>query len=700
MAIGFILGAARGSVSVVVAACVAAVLAGVCLGKIRVLTAGPGSLILPHGVVDVAGWVERIDQRSGARGFRLSIAPTLIGAGVPKREFPKRITLIWRGKLNGGVQPGDHVRVRVKFLMPPGPVWPGGYDPSFARWFRGIGANGIALHAPEKASAAAARPWHVVWTATVEGVRLSVANRIRAALPDTAGAVAVALVTGDRSGIPNDVRDDLRAAGLAHLLAISGLHMALFAGGVFWLIRAGLAVNADFALRRPIKKWAAAVALLAAGGYLLLSGAGLATQRAFIMITIMFVAVIADRPALSMRNVALAALIILVLTPESLLSVSFQLSFLAVIALVALYEFLGEVGIAHTKPFLATGWTKRIANFLAGYFWTVGLTTLVAGLATAPVAAYHFNRVAAFSLLGNLLAVPVVGTFVMPAAVVGLIAMPFGLERWPLFVMGEGISLVVWVAKAVAELPGAVRMLSQMPVSSGLLLTLGLLWLCLWRRSWRLFGLAVMLAGAGSYPLAQSLPTMMVAERAQQTAVRGNDGALVFSSSRAGKYASERWLLKFGDPASFEQAVKRKGFSCDAYGCTISPTTGWEISVVRHPSILDEECARARIVITTFKIRGVCPSAHKLITPRELDEKGVHVLVLSDENAARPDAPSALRVQVRTARAYPGDRPWTATPKRYRKPGKNLRRAPRPRMPPPKKRDRTTPPAPPLQVRI
>ncbi|MCP5074139.1 MAG: ComEC family competence protein [Rhodobacteraceae bacterium] len=656
LALCFILGAARGALSAVMAMCLAVLLVGVCVGKVRTMTAGPGTLVLPSGIVVVEGWVERIDLRSGSRGLRLSIVPTLIELVDAPSAFPKRLSFIWRGSMKSHIEPGDHVRLRVKFLTPPGPVWPGGYDPSFVRWFKGIGGAGIVIRPPEKVATVRVKPGWVEWMAAVEGARLRVANRIRAVLSGPKGAVAVALVTGDRSGIPDLVRDDLRAAGLAHLLAISGLHMALFAGGVFWLLRALLAINAQIVLSYPIKKWAAGAALCSAAGYLLLSGAGLATQRAFIMITIMFVAIIVDRPALSMRNVALAAMAILIFRPESVLSVSFQLSFLAVIALVAMYEYVNSRSSEQSSALVANTWLKRGAKHIVSYVCGVGLTTLIAGLATAPVSAYHFNRLAVFGLLANLLAVPVVGSLVMPAAIVALVAIPFGLETWPLAVMGEGISAVIWVANQVSDLPGSVRMVSQIPLWSGLIMSFGLLWLCLWSGRWRMLGLAMMFAGCLISPVAQDLPSVIVADNAKQVAVDRGGGNLVFSSSRSGKYAAERWLLKFGDAGSFKEAVKRPGFSCDSYGCTIALSRGREISVVRHPSILEEECARAFLIITTFNFRGACPAADKLIMPRHLKRKGAHAVWLNDPGRGTAEGLVASEMLVETARSRPGGR--------------------------------------------
>lgn len=692
----FLLGMAKGSVSPVVAAGLAAIIAGVCVGKARTLTAGPGVVILPIGVVEVQGWIERVEARAEKRGIRFYIVPTQIGLRKLNEPLPRKISVVWRGPLKNALRPGDHVVMRARFLAPPGPIWPGGHDPRFFRWFNGIGASGFSLRAPEKTATTHTRPFRLVWSASVEEARLAIAGRIRAALPEASGAVAVALLTGDRAGIPDNVRDHLRAAGLAHLLAISGLHMALFAGGVFWLVRAAFAINPVLALRWPIKKWAAGGALVCAAGYLVLSGAGLATQRAFIMITIMFLAIILDRPALSMRNVALAALMILLVRPESVLSVSFQLSFVAVIALVAFYEFIQGRRTKGVRLGTDRSPLRRMVTSVGVYFWGVALTTLIAGAATGPVAAYHFNRVAVYGLLGNLLAVPLVGAIIMPLAILALVAMPFGLEYWPLYLMGEGIALVTGIAASVATLPGAVRAVTQIPLWAGLLVSLGLLWLCLWCNPWRSLGAGMILVAFVSMPISQRLPTVLVSSRANQVAVQADNGELVFSSKRAGKFAAERWLLKFGDLTPFEMTRNRRGFLCDGYGCTIALTEGGEVSVLRHPAILDEECTRAVVVITTFRVKGPCPSALVLLTPRELKRRGVHALWFKRSKSGR----DVGEVVIRTAQQHFNKRPWRTNPEKIVPPKLSPKNRKSPSGDKQKKKAPVDQPVPPLQVRI
>ena len=678
-----------------IAAAVSLVLFGIAAGKVRTETGGPGAMPSPLGVVSVEGWLERLEHKPGGKGARLYLRPVTI-EGADAGQMPKRILVSWRGQRAGHrLRPGDYLRIRARFLDLLEPAWPGGYDAQFVRWYQGIGASAFILGPPKKVKAPGAPPLVVGWAARIQLIREEIGQRLKAALPGTAGAVLVALIVGDRTGIPIEARDNLRAAGLAHLLAISGLHMALFAGGMFWLIRAALALSPGLAVGWPIKKISAALALLAAAAYLAISGSGLATQRAFVMIAIMFLAILCRRPALSMRNIALAAFTILLVRPESLMSVSFQLSFMAVIGLVALFEAYDIWRTARGLGTVSDWPVLRLAKRGGDYVLRVGATTLVAGLATAPIAAFHFNRVAAFSLLGNLIAIPVVGTLVMPAAIAGLLLMPFGLEAWPLTVTGWGIELVLGAARYVSSLPGAVRLVPAAPDLAGVFMALGVLWICLWQTGWRTAGLGFLCLGFAITATA-ALPDLLVSPDGRQTALKHRDGTLRFSSRRAARYVSERWLLKFADPTPFKDAARRDGFSCDVYGCSGRLRDGSEVAVIRHPSILPEECRRAAIVVVEFNYRGGCSSAKVLITPRQLRSRGVHVISVGEEGS--PGESLALS----TGRPYRGARPWNAAPQKiHRKPPPAQDTKPKPdRHPPSRKPKAPDRPKPPLQVRI
>jgi competence protein ComEC len=391
------------------------------------------------------------------------------------------------------------VRLAAVLLPPPDATHPGGFDYARQVWFERIGAVGFAVSAPELLPPPAEPSLGVRLAMSVELVRAVVAERIESRIAGEAGGIAAALVTGYRGGIPDDAQEALRVAGLAHILAISGLHMMLVVGTLFWGVRALLALSPGLALTRPIKKWAAAVALVGGAAYLVLSGGAIATQRAFIMAAIMMVAILVDRPAITLRNIAIAAMVVLVLTPEALLSASFQMSFAATIALVAGYEALRE---RRTPQRWRAGLVAMLRRHVWQYVFALVMTALIAGFATAPYAAFHFNRVAVYGLIGNVGAMPLVGTLIMPPGLIAMCLMPFGLDGPFLWLMGQGIDMVLAVARAVAGLEGAVAVTPAFSLWSLGLMTLGGLWLALWRGRWRCWGLAGLAAGFLLAPLA------------------------------------------------------------------------------------------------------------------------------------------------------------------------------------------------------
>ena len=301
---------------------------------------------------------------------------------------------------------------------------------------------------------------------------------------------------GDQRGIAEETQEAMRASGLGHILSISGLHMALVAGSVFWLIRALLALSPALALDYPIKKWAAAGALVVATFYLGISGAEVATVRSYVMLAIMLVAVMLDRRALTLRNVALAALVILVFSPESLLSISFQMSFAATVALIATYEALSAR--ADRKLDLADATGSDAGSAAHGRrSSTLFLTSLVAGLATAPFGAFYFQRVAPLTIVANMAVAPAVGFVVMPMALLSVVAhavRPRGAaaDRHAMGSRVDGRGRrddrgVVGRRGAASARCRRCRCSSSSP---------GFLWLALWRERWRLAGIVPIVARA------------------------------------------------------------------------------------------------------------------------------------------------------------------------------------------------------------
>ncbi len=434
-------------------ACLAFAL-GFATAKLRTEMARAPVLAEELRYVPVTGFVEAFEHRAGRRA-RLTLRVISLG-DLDAATRPFRIRVSTTAKQ--GPRTGEAVALRATLRPPPQPVEPGGFDFGRKAWFARLGAAGYATSKIDPLEGARAPPWDLRVWAAIDSLRAHVNRRITESLPGATGGIAVALITGERGGIPQEVTAAMRDSGLAHVLAISGLHMVIMAGTVFWLVRALLALFPGLALRYAIKKWAAVTALLAAAFYLVLSGAAVPTIRAWIMMSIFLIAVILDRPAITMRNVALSALAILIVAPQSLFDPSFEMSFAAVIGLVALYEWL-STRTRHRLFDVSPLW--RGLRWSGALVFGAAVTTLVAGTAVAPFALYHFHRMTHFGLVANMIAAPLVSLLIMPMALLALIAMPFGLEAWPLHAMGFGIELMVMTAQRVASWPGAVSILPQ-----------------------------------------------------------------------------------------------------------------------------------------------------------------------------------------------------------------------------------------------
>ena len=585
----------------------------------------------PIGPTEVSGVIRRQDRTEGP--FRIVLEDVTVARLSPERT-PERIRLRLAA-LPQGAGPGARIAVLARLTPLPQPALPGGYDPARRAFFEGTGATGFALGRARLVEPAAAPG--------MERLRHGIAARIGKAIAEPAVAgVAIALTTGLRGDLPEAAHQAIRDAGLAHLLAISGLHLGLVAGLVFAAVRAALALWPGVALRYPVKKWAAAAAIAIAFFYMLLAGATVPTQRAFVMVTLALSAVLADRIEIGMRLVALAAFAVLALEPYALTTASFQLSFAAVTALVAVYERLALV-LPEIRARIG-----RAAFFLAATL----LTTLIATLATAPFAAHHFGRLAAYGLAANLIAVPAAAFWIMPAAVLGVLAMPLGLEAWPLAAMEAGIEAVLRTAETVSAWPGAVRRFPPMPTAGAVAAAAGGLWLCLWQTRWRLLGLGGLVMAlavqAGAHP-----PDLMADSDARLFA-RHAEGRLYLSKPRAG-FLGRVWTEAAGASETVAPAPGRSGLSCDRLGCAAD---GLAI-LLRHEA-LEEDCGRARLVLSAVTIsrrarRRYCAESaarrrDALIVDRQrLRRLGAHAIRLTSEGP-----------MVETDWSRRGRRPWVA----------------------------------------
>ena len=481
----------------------------------------------------------RVVQAEEMASGRVRLTLDVVETARPKLRYqPQRVRLSAR-RLPAGITAGATVSGFVRLLPPTGPVRPGGYDFSFQSYFEGIGASGFFLTDP-KPVAAAEMPATARLSAAVENARQAVAARIRSSVGGPEGEIAAALIVGVRAGIPEEINEAMRRIGIYHIISISGLHMALVAGTIMVLLRGGLALLPDFASRRPVKKYAALAALCATGAYLLVSGVEVAAERSFIMLAVMLTAVLCDRVALTMRNLAISALVVMLVSPHEVMGPSFQMSFAATAALVAAFAAWSQhpaAGPGRAPPRRSAA-GLAVHRVLAAASGTAA-ASLVAGLATTFYAVWHFQRVAPLSLFANLAVMPVVSLVVMPSAVLGALAMPFGAD-WPfLYLMGRGLAAMIAIADwiSVRSPLDAVGLVSPRSV---LLLTIALVVATMATTWLRLAALPLAVAGLLALPPG-TLPHVLVSEDARLVAVPLGGGEIAVNRVRPNAFTLDNW---------------------------------------------------------------------------------------------------------------------------------------------------------------
>lgn len=585
----------------------------------------------------VEGRVVELD-RSASDAVRVTLDQVRL-ARVAPHEMPARVRISLHGDAAEGPEPVPGARVMTTaHLSPPGgPVEPGGFDFQRHSWFLQLGGVGytrvpLMQAGPPEATGAGMQVFRL---------RMAVSQHVRAVLPGDIGGFAAAVTAGDRSGMGQDALDALRASNLAHLLAISGLHMGLLTGFVFAVLRFGLVLIPSVALTWPTRGVAAFVALVAGAGYLALSGGNVATERAFVMAAVALCAVMLNRRAISLRSVAIAALVVLVLRPEALLGPGFQMSFAATAALVAVFNAMRDA------PWRMPRWLKPVS--------AVVLSSGVAGLATAPYAAAHFNAIAHYGLLANILSVPVMGTVVVPAAVLAVCLAPLGLSDLGLQLMGLGLRWILMVAETTAGLPGA----RSFVVSPGAwvlpCLTLGAMMVILWRGRGRLLGV-LPVAAAFAIWAGQPRPDLLIADTGALVGVMTEDGRAL-SRARGSGFVAQNWLENDGDGVDQARANARW-------------TAQWPEQ--ESARITAGALAAWPVLHLTGKTAAASPPDCRggiLVANEKLDLRTVECLIF-DPVTLRATGAVALsqrkggRLTITTARQIAGDRLWSQWPER------------------------------------
>ncbi len=607
----------------------AMVCAGMLAGKVETWRAAT-PMLGAEITTRLTGRVVRIEHQASGR-VRLTL--DLVATERPQLRYPPRRVRATARAAPDGLVPGETVQGVARLMPPSGPVRPDSYDFAFESYFSGIGAVGFFLSRPERVIETGPPDLGERLAAWVEEWRGRMAARIEAQISGPEGAIAAALITGIRAGIPEEINAALRVTGLYHIISISGLHMALVAGTLMVSLRAGFALFPSFSMRRPVKKYAAGAALAATAFYLALSGGDVAAQRSFIMLGVMLAAVIVDRAALTMRNLAISALIILIVAPHEVVGPSFQMSFAATAALVAAYAAWRDHRERRPRARHDRGVPAAMLRTGLGYAAGLSMTSVVAGLATALFTAWHFQQVSPLGLVANLAAMPVVSVAVMPMAVLAALLMPLGLDAAPLWVMGQGIAAMNAIALWLAE-RSAFDATGAIPLMAVLVLTVALAVLTMATSALRWAALPLLGLGVGLLA-ARDLPDAFVSEDAALVAMRLEDGRIAVNRPRPRAFTLDNWRRAFGggeivrpvDAVSGEAMESRlaaASFSCRDGLCLVGRGDGAVLAHAMDAAAARPACGVARlIVIADATARSPCGGEEAIIvTARDLARKG------------------------------------------------------------------------------
>jgi len=625
--------------AVIVAVLLAFAAAGFLSGRIRTLQVAAPIAPAEQRARLIEGWVVDV-ARPGASGMRLLIAPVAI-QGLAPGDTPVRVRVTLRDPTPP--PPGTAIRLRAMIGPPPAPASPGAYDFARDAWFNRVGGVGFTLGRPE-ATILDRPPWRLRLTMAINATRWRLAERLYLRMGPESGGLGAAMVTGHEAWITEDQTEAMRASGLAHIISISGLHMAIVGGFVFAAIRVLVALWPWLALRVPGKKIAALAGLVAVGGYLVISGAPPPAERAAVTAAAAFLAILVDRQAISLRTLAIAALVILAVQPEAACGPGFQMSFAATAALVALAELWPRAVKEIEIP-----WWIRAPQATAVWLGAAIAASFVAGMATGPFAMHHFNRVASYGLIANLLVAPLSSFVIMPFLAMGAVLEPLGLGGPFLAVAGWGIEAMLAVGEAAASRPGAVATIASGSAAALPIAFLGVMVLCLWKGSLRWLG-APLAAAVLLWPR-PTPPDVWIAADGAAVAVR-DAGEAILLRPDARRFAADLWARRRGLAVGEDaEAVRDARFACDRFACL--PTGDDDIAVWAgrkppRPAELAELCAPGRLVILRSGYAGVgCEDAF-LLAADDFTRGGSAELWRRGEGWA-----------VVWANDLRGDRPWT-----------------------------------------
>lgn len=618
----------------------AMVAGGFLAAELRTALVAAPVLHQPVGPATVSGRVAEVElQEKSARVLLTDVSI----AGLDRAATPAQVR-IGLTRYSDIPKLGDRLSLKAKLFAPPAPAAPGAHDFRRDLFFLRIGAVGYAVQKYVRPTG----------DDPVDGpllgrLRQAAAEKVSAVFSDPGQAaeraIALALLVGERGPIPDDINNAMRDAGLAHLLAISGMNITIAAGLIYFTLRLGLAAIPWIALRFPIKKWAAFGGLLGEILYTQFVGAPVSAERSMITTGFIMLAIMADRSALTLRLVAISATLLILAEPEAIMGASFQMSYGAIVALIVLYERWDFHGAGER------GLLRRVFMYFSG----IAIMSLVASAASAVFAIYHFQQSAFYGMGANLLAVPVHDMWIMPWGIASYVLMPFGLEELALKPMGWGISAMLAVARLFSGFPGAAGHFAAMPAAALGLIVGGGLWFLLWTRRWRWIGMAPVAVGILLTVTARQ-PDLLVAEDGKLVAMRMEDGTMVLSNRAHDKFTQSVWVRRAGagdiednPPPTFKDAPQAG--KCDKGLCPFT-VAGHKAAILSDVHGFHDACDRSGAGGPEIVISQLAAHAHCL-----------GPLVIDRTDLAREGALSitfgAEGPRIETVRQVSGDRPWS-----------------------------------------
>lgn len=576
-------------------------------------------------------------------GVRLTLKDVTIGHMAPENT-PVKIRIRMDNKtLDDVPPPGSRISVWAQTGPFSEPVGPGANDFRRQSYFRQLGGLGWSYSKITLVDPAPQLSLHDQFTLLFEKARLTLAQHVYARLSGDVAAMTVARLNGEQTGISKPVIEAMRIAGLAHLLSTSGFHVTIMGILIYFPLRAVLALIPWLALRYPIKKWAAAGAIISTTLYTLLVGSQAATLRSLLMSCIAMLAIIGDRRSNAMRLVTLSATLAMLLAPDAALGPSFQMSFAAVFCLIASHErtlgWLVSADHALQLPGPIRGFFHHMKNIVT--------TSLIATAATTPFAIYHFQTFSFYGFIANMAAIPMTSFWVMPSILMAYLTAPFHLDGWFIDAAGSGIALTIKIATTVAAWPYSIFYLPAMPWASLIAIVIGGLWLCNWQQRWRWAGLLPLLIGA-AYPLYTPQPDVMVDANPRIWAVHLNDGRIAAANLDRDNFVYGQWQLRAGNPPLVdvsELEPNNTQIRCDTMGCVYIKNEH-RVALPIVPAALLDDCRQSDVVIAAVKASD-CHAAHVLDEPTFWRQGAASIFIKDDG------------VRIERNRSGRASRPWS-----------------------------------------